>query len=196
MKKASSIGNIKDPNLVNETPVLRWERPGHATVIEVVYGALPDDVKKNLELEQMKIGIRDPDNKFHDTISHHYPPTYKKATKWLDEGKNSYDKKDYEHASYCFGVAAHYISDTFVAPHCVDHEKGTDHHKFEKIGDDLTPEIIPVKGDLDTLLKNGFIQGQLDWKKWMKNKKDSSAVQDEMNHGVSVAVFAIENSLK
>jgi hypothetical protein len=196
MRKSSSISILKDPNLNGKEGWTKWAWPGHASVIEVVYGALPDKVKKNLDLEKMKDGSNDPDQKFKDTSTHHYPSSYKRAVKWLDEGKTSYAEKDYERASYCFGVASHYISDTFSAPHCVSHEKDKDHHNFEITADDLMPQISPVKGDLDTLMKDGVIQGQLDWKRWMKNKKDSSAVQDEINQAASVTLLAIKSSLK
>jgi len=174
---------------------LKWAWPGHATIIETVHNALPADVKKNLDLEKMKDGSNDPDEKFKDTVTHHYPKSYIKATKWITDAKTSHIKKDYENASYCFGVASHYISDSFSAPHCVEHEKEIDHHKFEILADDIMPKIHYVTGDLDTLMKQGVVQGRLDWTNWMK-KRDNSEVQNEVNQAASVILLAIKNNLK
>lgn len=180
--------------LMVESAVLKWAWPGHAAIIEAVYNALPEDTKKNLDLAKLKDASNDPDQVFKDTTNHHYPKTYEKATLWLAKAKESYTKKDYEDASYNFGVASHYISDTFSAPHCVSHEKGTDHHKFEIIADNLKPQVSTVSGDLNTLMKSGFEQGQLDWQNWMKNK-DNSEAQNEVNQAASVILLAIKDNI-
>lgn len=132
------------------------------------YNALPDDIKKNLDLAKMKDGSNDPDENFKDTASHHYPKTYPKATKWLNDAKTNYDKKDYEQASYCFGVASHYISDMFSAPHCVDHESSEDHHKFEVATNALTPTATYISGDLNSLMEKVFCTGSENWANWME----------------------------
>jgi len=76
----------------------------------------------------------------------------------------------------------------------VSHEKGTDHHKFEIIANNITPQIFPVKGDLNTLMKKGVDQGKLDWDNWMKTK-DNSTVQNEVNEAASVVLSTIINNL-
>lgn len=185
-----SISNTPD----NPNVMVKWSWPGHASIIEVVYDSLPDDVKDNLVLDAMKDGSNDPDEKFKDTASHHYPASYKKAMQWLDDGKLNYETENFKRASYCFGVASHYISDTFSAPHCVSKESGKDHHNFEIVNDDYTPTAQILSGDLDTLMENGIQQGKIDWKKWKKTK-DLSLPHSEADEGASVALTAIKNVL-
>lgn len=168
--------------------------PAHATVAEVVFDKLPADVQKNLDKQKMKDSSNDPDEIFKDTALHHYPPSYKKATEWLDNGKKSYDNKDYEEASHCFGIASHYISDTFMAPHCVSREKAQDHHNFEKATNDMTPKASYLEGDLDSLMKKGVEQGKIDWPNWLKTH-DTNIVQREVNEAASASFTAIKNTL-
>jgi len=176
-----------------DNPV-HMSRFGHATVVDVVFDILPQEITANLDKEIMKESSDDPDQKFKDMVNHHYPPSYKKATKWLDEGKTSYDNKDYKHASYCFGVASHYISDTFMAPHCVSRESNKDHHNFEKAIDTITPKADYLKGDLESLMIKGVEQGQKDWKIW-KQTKDISIVQSEADEAASTFYSIMKNIL-
>jgi hypothetical protein len=174
--------------------IYKWLWPTHASVAEVTYNALPADVKKNLELKRMEDGSNDPDEKFKDMANHHYPQSLKKANKWLEDGKKFYETKKYSDASYCFGVATHYISDTFSAPHCVSKELSRDHHSYEKISDSYTPQVTYLKGDLDTLMKKGVEQGKLDWAEWIKTK-DESIPHRGVDMGASVTYSTIKNIL-
>lgn len=181
--------------LMVSSDAIKWPWPGHASVAEAVFKQLSDDLKKNLDIKKMKDGSNDPDEKFKDTRNHSYPNSYKKAIEWLGKGKKQYDQKNYEDASYSFGVATHYISDTFAAPHCVSKESSKDHHNYEIVADDITPNINYVSGDLDTMMKNGVEIGKKDWKNWIKTK-DKSIVQQGVDRGASVAYSAIKDTLK
>ncbi len=174
---------------------VHMSRIGHDTVAGVVFDALLPEMKANLNKEVMKESSDDPDKKFKDMVTHHYPPSFKRASKWLKEGKTSYDNKDYEHASYCFGVASHYITDTFMAPHCVNRESSDDHHDFEKAIESITPHANYLDGDLESLMKKGVEQGQKDWTKWKKNKYDDSILQEEADSAASASLTAIKNAL-
>lgn len=189
MNKKIDLKSTKEPAIK-----YKWSWPAHASVAEVVFAELPENLKKNLDIEKMKDGSNDPDEEFKDTATHHYPKSYEKAVKWLDDGKLNYDSGNYTKASHCFGVASHYISDTFSAPHCVSKEPGDKHHKFEVIKDDYTPKIEPVSGDLDTLMKKGIERGEKDWKNWIKTK-DPTIPQKEADMGASVAYNAIKGVL-
>jgi hypothetical protein len=172
--------------------VFKWPWPAHAAVVEEVYKALPAEVQEKLDLEKMKDGSNDPDEKFKDTRAHSYPASFKRANKWLEEGQQSYTEKDYENASYRFGVVAHYISDTFAAPHCVKREDPGEHHDYEIVANDLTPQISYLEGDLDTIMKNGVEQGKIDWENWKKTQ-DQEIVQESLNRGASAAYTAIKD---
>jgi Zinc dependent phospholipase C len=168
---------------------------GHATVVDAVFDALPPEVRNNLKKNIMEDSSDDPDQKFKDMIKHHYPPSFKEATKWLKEGKASYNNKDYEHASYCFGVASHYITDTFMAPHCVNHEPSKDHHDFEKAMEKIIPHANLLNGDLKSLMISGVERGQKDWKQWKKSKNDTSILQNEADMAASASLTAIKYTL-
>jgi Zinc dependent phospholipase C len=174
--------------------IYKWSWPTHANIAEDIYNSLPVDIRINLNVEKMKDGSNDPDQKFKDTATHHYPSSYRKATKWLEDGKRYYNQKNYDNASYCFGVATHYISDTFSAPHCVSKESGKDHHNYEIIADTFTPKITYLDGDLDTIMKKGVEQGKSDWKQWKKTQ-DRSIIQAGVDRGASAAYTAIRNTL-
>ena len=175
--------------------IYKWGWPGHASVAEKIFMGLPLDIQEKLNLDKMIDGSNDPDQEFKDTAAHHYPNSYKRAIKWLEEGKASYKEKDYDHASYCFGVFTHYVADSFAAPHCVSKESGKDHHNFEIVADELTPQITYLKGDLDTHMKKGFEKGKSDWKKWKKTH-DKLIIQSEVDMGASAAYSALKNALK
>lgn len=192
MKKLNNLQSDKDLN--KSDFILKWGWPAHASIADIVFNALPDDIKKNLDLDAMKDGSNDPDEEFKDTTSHHYPESYQKAVQWLKEGKLNYDEGNFKRASYCFGVASHYITDSFSAPHCVSHELSKDHHEFEVQANELTPTATYITGDLETLMKKGVEQGKTDWKNWKKTK-DQSAAQSEINMGASVAYSAIKKVL-
>lgn len=195
MGKINNFGLLKALNILMVPDVIpKWTWPGHANVIEVVYNKMPDEIKGNLDLNKMKDGSNDPDEKFKDTALHHYPKSYDKAKKWLDDGKTNYTSKNYEQASYCFGVASHYIADTFAAPHCVSKEPSNLHHKFEVENDDYTPTAEYKSGDMDTLMRNGIAQGEKDWKDWLETK-DTSIPHSEADMGASVAYSVIKDML-
>ena len=192
MIKSSSLRFFK---ALIVSAVYRWAWPSHASVAEMVYLSLPLEVQENLDLDMMIDGSNDPDQEFKDTAAHHYPNSCKTALRWLDEGKCSYEDGDYGHASYCFGVFTHCVADSFAAPHCVGKESGKDHHNFETVVDDLTPQITYLHGDLDSHMRKGFEKGKSNWEKWKKTH-DKSIIQSELDMGASAAYSAIKNALK
>jgi hypothetical protein len=172
-----------------------WSWKTHADVVEMVYYGLPAEVQKNLNLEIMKNGSNEPDEVFKDFTTHSYPKSYQKAQTWLDKGKLAYDRGDYDEASYDYGVASHYISDTFSAPHGVSKEDSNDHSKYEDLAKDLKPATVNITGDLETMLKNGYTDGGNSWKEWIQNKENKDIIQKDLNYGASAALAAINNSI-
>jgi len=111
-----------------------------------------------------------------------------------EKGIKDLKKKNYDDASYSFGVAAHYISDTFSSPHCVSKESGKDHHNYEIVADEFTPKITYLEGDLDTQMKKGIEQGKADWTEWKKTQ-DRTIIQAGVDRGASATYTAIKNTL-
>src|SRR3989344_1639489 len=103
--------------------VFAWNWFTHQEIGENVYNALPEDLQNKLNLEKIKEGTIAPDKDFKDNVRHHYPQSYNLTLHWLDVAKNSLETQDYDNASYAFGVATHYVSDSFSAPHYVKNEQ-------------------------------------------------------------------------
>ncbi len=142
----------------------------------------------------MKDGSIYPDKILHDTRFHSYPKSYNKAIYWLNKGTASYKSKNYYTASKYFGIASHYISDTFSAPHCVSGEKSSLHSSYENQASKLTPSQNTISGTLPSLMKNGYTAGKYDWNNWLKTK-NSKIVQKDLNKATTVTTKAIKNKL-
>jgi hypothetical protein len=171
-----------------------WSWKTHSDIVDMVYSGLPVEVQKNLNLKIMENGSNEPDEVFKDFTSHSYPKSYQKAKTWLDKGKLAYDRGDYDEASYDYGVASHYISDTYSAPHGVSKEDSADHTKYEDQAKNLKPIATNVSGDLETMLKNGYTQGGTSWNQWMQTK-NNDIIQTNLNNGASAALSAINTSI-
>jgi hypothetical protein len=171
-----------------------WSWKTHSDIVDVVYYGLPVDVQQKLDLNIMRDGSNDPDEKFHDFTYHSYPKSYDKAEYWLNQGKTDYNNGNYKNASYDYGVAAHYISDTFSAPHGVSGESSSDHSKYEDHGKKLTPVATYNSSDLNSMMQDGKNQDALSWSNWVQNQ-DDSIIQNDLNRGTSATLSAIKNSI-
>lgn len=171
-----------------------WNWYTHSQIAEAVYYGLPTDVQQKLDLNIMKDASNDPDEIFKDFKHHSYPDSYQRAESWLEKGKKAYDQGDYENASYCYGVASHYISDTFSAPHCVSKESSLNHSKYEDQAGKLTPVATYSSEDLKSRMEDGYNQEKINWDEWLRTH-DSAIVQDNLNMGASAALSAIKDSI-
>ncbi len=172
------------------SPVTAWEWNAHKKIVDEVYTNMPSDVQKDLKpyIALMKEGSTYPDTIPGDKVNHGYPGSYPQTTMWLDKGKVAYEKGDYKESAWCFGVASHYISDTFSAPHC-----GwiNDKDKYWQIGNELTPKKHDFQySNLNNMLKYGNERGKESLTSWNKNE-DRGIVQQDLNRGVSATYTAI-----
>lgn len=179
--------------LVQAPTAVAWTSITHDDIVDEVYYSLPLNAQHNLNLEIMRSASDDPDFKFFDFKYHHYPASYAKADYWLDQGELAYEKGDYEQASYSFGVASHYISDSFDAPHCVSGTTGY-HTLYEIQATALNPHITSKSGNLKSLMANGYVKGKYSWNSWMTSR-DSSYVQTDLNRAASACYVAINNRI-
>lgn len=171
-----------------------WSWKTHSQIVDTVYYGMPSDVQKNLNLGIMENASNDPDEIFHDFTYHSYPNSYNKSIYWLNLGKTAYDGGNYENASYDYGVACHYISDTFSAPHGVSGESSSLHSKYEDHAKKFTPVANPVNGDLKNLMENGKIQDSNSWNNWIQTK-DDSIIEKNLDNGTSVCLSAVKGSI-
>ncbi|MEL7671254.1 zinc dependent phospholipase C family protein [Methanobacterium sp.] len=174
------------------SPAAAWHIQTHPTIADKVYYSLPASVQHKLSLSEMERGSKAPDQVFKDFKYHQYTASVSKSKYWLDRGKAAYKSKNYKYASYCFGVASHYISDTYSAPHCVTGEGDANHLAYEKQGMYMAPSIRYMSGSVDSILRNGYLQGQKDWKLWIVNKS-RSVTQRDLNNAGSAAYSLIRN---
>ncbi len=158
--------------------VSAWNWPTHKAIVQKIYYSIPRELQGDLDLELMEIGSIAPDKDFHDQRLHHYPPSYNKTLFWLDKLEQALSIKDYENASYAFGVATHYISDSFVSPHNIKGEDPNDHSKFEKQISTILTKCEKNNYELNNSLYIASQNGK-DWEPWL-NSKNPEIPQKEL----------------
>jgi hypothetical protein len=171
-----------------------WTWNSHSKIVDSTYYSLPTYVQSKLSLTAMRDGSNDPDEIFHDNRVHSYPYSYNKAVYYLNQGSTYYKLKKYALASKSFGIASHYISDSFSAPHCVSGETSSQHSSYENQASKLTPHVTFKSGGLNTLMQSGYNSGKIDWSNWIKTRY-SYYPQKDLNLAASVTAKAIKNSL-
>lgn len=152
--------------LINSVNALDWNN--HKSIVQTLYYSTPYEIQRNLDLQQLEIGAIAPDKDFHDNRLHHYPPSYNLTLHWLNKTKQHLNKNEYSEASYAFGVASHYISDSFISPHYISKEDPKLHSKFEKqTSTKLTciNKEYNLKEDLEKASENNK-----DWELWLKEQ--------------------------
>jgi len=162
--------------------VFAWGWNTHQMFVGKIYDSMPLELQERLNLSLMKEGAIAPDKDFHDNVLHHYPPTYNLSLRWLDF--ECYNECNYTDASYRFGVAAHYISDSFVAPHNIKKENWKLHSEFEKQGNKYVSKVKcnDYNLDLKKTLEIGS-ENYKDWGEWMLNK-DEKIVYREIDQAM------------
>lgn len=178
---------------INISAVSAWDWNTHEEIVESNYHSLPEDMQQNLNLNLMKKGSTAPDFVFFDFKYHSYPNSYEKAIYWLNKGKFYYKKGDFYYASYCYGVASHYITDSFSAPHAAG-VGGIQHNIYEIKGSFLKPKMIQIKGDLKSNMYKGDLNGAKSWNMWIKSKNDS-LIQNDLDHATGASYNAVYSSL-
>lgn len=171
-------------------PVSAWSVTTHYEIADETYSSLSPAVQENLSEIAMRDGADDPDMKFRDFQNHHMPYSAIKAQYWLNKGKISYDSGNYHYASYCFGVASHYISDSFCAPHTVNGASKVDHALYEVQAMLLEPHVSYMNSDLNPLLDQGQAEGEVSWTEWNQNKGDA-VVQNNLDNAASASYTLI-----
>lgn len=173
--------------------VSAWNWNTHEDIVESNYNSLPPDIRENISLDAMKEGSRDPDFIFLDFENHGYPNSYKKAEEWLNKGQYYYEIGDYHYASYCYGVASHYITDSFSAPHSAG-VSGINHNLYEARASFLTPEVIHSTDDLNSAMNKAHLNGKSNWNEWLQSKTNYK-IQNDLNIATSTSYNAIHDSI-
>ena len=175
------------------SPAAAWSPQTHYDIASKVYYSLPTSAQQNLNLNELKRGSIAPDAEFKDFNNHEYSISVSKAQKWLNAGKTAYKSKNYKYASYCYGVAIHYISDSFAAPHCIKGESSAQHKAYENQATGMKPSIRYIRGSLQSMLYYGYYQGNMDWRLWIKGSRSPSISQRDLNDAGSAAYTMVKN---
>ncbi len=170
-------------------PVSAWAAPNHYAIAEEVYYSLPGDAQDKLDLSEMLDGADDPDYKFFDFQYHHYPASEEKANYWLQKGSDYYQNEDYKQASYCFGVATHYISDSVCPPHSGGNS-GYDHTSFELQAILLEPHLTDKTGKWDSELSSCDQMSENAWESWLETD-DDNYIQQCLNKAADLSYMAV-----
>lgn len=150
-----------------------WNWPNHQSLVEKVYYSLDFKTQQELNITLLKEGAIIPDKIFHDNVRHSYPRSYPQAKIWLEKASDSYNKKDYENASLYFGIASHYITDTFAAPHNVQKEPPKLHLEFESIKYKPKTKCSQTKiQDLNLSLYSATQGKKEDWLEWVNTRNN------------------------
>lgn len=174
-------------------PASAWAAPNHYAIVGEVYNSLPADEQSKLSLSEMINGADDPDFRFFDFKYHHCPGGQEKADYWLNKGHEYYVNGEYEPASYCFGVASHYLSDSVCPPHCSG-DSGYQHTSYELQALLYQPHIAVYEGDVDSTLNRDSQLADEAWDEWLKNS-DEKYIQEYLNKAVEVSYFGIKGAI-
>ncbi len=172
--------------LITANNSFAWNSIGHKKLVENVYYSMPRELQEKLNLTLMKEGAVAPDLVFHDVVKHHYPYSKDLAYKWLSNISNISE------FAFNFGVASHYISDSFVAPHYISHEDPKLHSEFESQVNyySVKTKCSDYNYTLDDLAIGA--ENKKDWEPWLKTK-DKSIPQKEFEEAQKfVYTFAIK----
>lgn len=164
--------------------ILAWNSYNHHLIVETIYYNLDFNTQQELNITAMKIGSVAPDRVFHDNRLHHYPPSYNLAVNWLKAAEENYSLGNYDEASYSFGVASHYISDSFVAPHYIAKEPSSLHSKFENIRYKPKTKCFSSNYNLNQSLYLAS-KNEADWGEWLISK-NSSIPEKELEQSLTL----------
>lgn len=173
--------------------VSAWNWPTHEEFSVKVHESFPQDIKSNLNLTLIKEGSIMPDKVFQDYERHSYPNSVEMADYWLRVSHNSYLEGNYTVASVSLGIATHYISDSFAAPHNVNNEDYSMHSKFETEAEGMPffASCKVGKKDPEFYLSKAVV-GKTDWGLWLRNK--ASNIQSKELSNALYAGYALSHA--
>lgn len=162
-----------------------WKWNTHENMIEYIYLNLPLEKQQELNLTKLKEGSITPDKYFKDFKKHHYPPSLEESKKWLNNNTD---------ISLNIGIASHYISDSFAAPHNIVGEEYKDHDKFEGQVNYYTSSMGCKDYGFKLEELRIATQTSKDWNFWLKNK-DKKLPQKGVDQSTEFLFSIILNKL-
>lgn len=148
-----------------------WKGTVHISAVDSIYYSMPPSLKEKINLSLMETASIAPDRVYKDFASHKYPYSYNKTRLLLEQAKRSYKNQDFNNASYSFGLASHYMLDSFDAPHYIVKETSKMHNEFESVS--LNAFVDCKNYDLPLSSMNYRESGKKDWTAWLETKNSS-----------------------
>ena len=162
-----------------------WSWDTHQNIIEYVYIALPVEVQTQINLTKLKEGSVIPDRDFKDHKFHHYPESLVEAKKWLNNNTD---------LSLNLGIASHYITDSFAAPHNIFGENYYQHAAFENQVKKYYPNVECNDYGLKLEDLKHATKNSKDWELWLKTKS-KEIPQKEVDESTKLLFSVILNKL-
>jgi len=117
--------------LVMIQSVAAWNWDAHEAMVMSVYYRLDPALREHLSVERLAEGSIMPDKVFRDYQKHGFPRSLPEAERWLQSTHSFLAQEDYSNASLSFGIASHYLTDSFSAPHSISGEPYSLHQLYE-----------------------------------------------------------------
>ena len=173
--------------------VCAWNWPTHEDFSVKVYESFPKEAKSRLNLSLVREGSTIPDRIFQDFEYHSYPGSVVKTEFWLNQSNNAFLEENYALASTSLGIATHYISDSFSAPHNVNGEEYSQHSKFETEAENIPFYARCAIGDKDVefYISKGQ-ESMKDWGLWLKNSNKN--IQSRELSNALIAGYALSHA--
>lgn len=174
---------------------IAWNRATHEAIADFLYHRTPSQYKDHLIRSEMVTGStlpdrwkKDPAKKEYNSY-HKYDGSVDKTKHFMIRAEEEFKAGSYAAASRDFGIASHYISDTFAANHYGDCG-GKWHLEYYHQANHFRLRIFrdSYKG-IDTILKDGFEEAKKSIVKWDKTRS-SEITRRNLDDAVS-AVSAI-----
>ena len=149
--------------------VISWNWDAHKGFVESSFDQFPKDLKDKLSLPLIQDGAIVPDRDFQDFINHSYPNSIKAINYWFNISKTAYLAGDYKITSRAIGIASHYLSDSFAAPHSVSGESYEKHKLYEdQAGSSFNVKCINL--NLESYVSERVKDKPKEWKEWLRDE--------------------------
>lgn len=170
-----------------------WNWDTHEAFVDMVYYGLEEDVREQLDPRLMEEGSILPDKEFQDFQRHSFPLSVGETEKWLQRTREALARDDYGNASLAFGVASHYITDSFSAPHAVKGETYELHRAYEDQASEayLYVPCSEERVKIGDVLYTGAQQGKT-WEQWVETRDPMIPRQAVREAGVFLFSIAME----
>ncbi|MBI2148833.1 zinc dependent phospholipase C family protein [Candidatus Woesearchaeota archaeon] len=169
--------------LIPQVHAWKWET--HQNIIEYIYFNLPIEAQQQLNITKLKEGSITPDKDFKDHKLHHYPKSLIEAEKWLNNDTD---------ISFNMGIASHYITDSFAAPHNINGEDYKLHSAFENQVKNYYPNTKCYNYKLKIQDLSKGTKTSEEWKIWLKTK-DRIIPEKEVDESTKLLFSIILNKL-